>query len=340
MRLFARCAPVLVLAVLAAALSPAPSLAAEFKLEKADDGVTVTLDGKPFTRYLIAAGPKPYLWPITGPTGKPMTRAFPMEKVEGEKQDHPHHRSLWFTHGNVNGIDFWAEKFPPKDGAKAEAKEAPKGEAPKTSGTTKHREFLKVESGPVAVIQTANDWISPEGKKQLEDVRTVTFRTAGESRIIDFDIVLKASDGPVTFGDTKEGAFGVRVPTEMDVTSKKGGEIVNSEGQKNDAAWGQTARWVDYHGPVEGETLGIAILNHPSSFRFPTPWHVRTYGLFAANPFGLKDFAAAAKKETTNGTYQLEPGKTLSLRYRVIFHKGDHEAGKIADAWDEYSKAP
>src|SRR5438477_7757323 len=83
--------------------------AAELTVAKEPRGVTINADGKPFTEYLIATGPKPILWPIIGPTGVPMTRAYPMEKIEGEKQDHPHQRSLWFTHGNVNGVDFWSE---------------------------------------------------------------------------------------------------------------------------------------------------------------------------------------------------------------------------------------
>jgi hypothetical protein len=146
---------------------------------------------------------------------------------------------------------------------------------------------------------------------------------------------VKATAGPVTFGDTKEGAFGVRVPTTMDVNSKMGGKIVNAEGLMDDAAWGKQSPWVDYFGPVEGETLGVAILNHPSSFRYPTYWHVRTYGLFAANPFGVKDFT---KDKEKSGAYTIESGKTMNLRYRVIFHSGDQAAAKIADRFAEYSK--
>ncbi len=305
------------LAFVFALASSAQAFSAEFAVTKADDGVTVNLDGKLFTRYLIAAGPKPYLWPIVSPAGKPITRAFPMEKVEGEKQDHPHHRSFWFTHGNVNDVDFWSESG--------------------KNGTIKHREFTKVEGGPTATISAVNDWLAPDGKKVLEDARTVTFRT-GEAgaRIIDFDITLKATEGPVTFGDTKEGSFGVRVPTTMDVLSKKGGKIVNSEGLADDAAWGKPARWVDYHGPVDDAVEGIAILNHPKSFRYPTTWHVRTYGLFAANPFGLRDF----NKGGPEGTHKLAQGESMTLRYRVIIHGGDEKAAKIAEAFEAYSKEP
>ena len=292
----------------------------EAGVERFDGGVHVTLDRKPFADYLTKSWSKPIVWPIIGPHGQQMTRNFPMLKVEGEKQDHPHHRSLWFTHGDINGIDFWAE-------------------TPK-AGKVIHRDFLKCAGvGPAAVISTVNDWIGPDGKKQCEDVRTLTFRGNDEQRTIDFDITLKATDGPVVFGDTKEGTMGLRVPTSMDANQKdvaKRGEIVNSKGQRNDDAWGKQAAWVDYHGNVGGKTVGVAILNHPTSLRYPTYWHVRTYGLFAANPFGLHDFRGT--KDANEGAYTLLAGETLSLRYRFLFHLGDEKAGHVAEAFEAYSQ--
>jgi len=292
------------------------SQAAEFAVERNEHGVTVKLDGQPFTEYLTDKGPKPILWPIVGPTGKHMTRAYPMQRIKGEMMDHPHHRSLWFTHGDVNGIDFWSESG--------------------KNGKIVHRDFVEVTGGPEAKIVTNNDWVDREGKKICEDTRTIKFHADGDTRTIDFDITIRAVDSAVTFGDTKEGAFGIRIPTSMDVERRPaGGKIVNSNGDIDGDAWAKSAAWVDYHGPVEGEELGIAILNHPSSFRFPTHWHVRTYGLFAANPFGLHDFEPNAGKD---GKQTLAPGDSMTLRYRVIFHKGDEKAGKIAEAFEAYSK--
>ena len=106
----------------------------------------------------------------------------------------------------------------------------------------------------------------------------------------------------------------MRVAENLSVDAKQGGEIVNSNGQTNGSAWGKSASWVDYHGSLDGEKIGIAILNHTGSFRYPTFWHVREYGLFAANPFGLKDFSGDSQK---NGSYTIEPGKSISMRYRV-----------------------
>ena len=237
------------------------------EVSKQKDRVTVKIDGQPFTEYLADFQGTPILWPIIGPDGQADDPTYPMGEGPSEAKDHPHHRSMWFNHGNVNGVDFWM-----------------------TGGTIKHREFVKVEGGPTAVIVTRNDWIGPDGKKVCEDERTFTFGADAEARWIDFDVTVKASDGPVKFGDTKEGSMGVRVAGTMKVDARQGGKIVDSEGRTNDAAWGKRSAWVDYHGPVDGQTVGIAIMNHPSSFRYPTYWHVRTYGLFAANPFGVHDF--------------------------------------------------
>jgi Family of unknown function (DUF6807) len=317
--------------------------AAEFTVEKTDKGVTVNLDGKLFTEYLIQSGSKPAIWPIIGPTGKPMTRAWPMDTSEVDKavaakgklgkndvltNDHPHHHSMWFGYQDVNGINIWEVH-------------------PGSSGSIKHREFGDVSGGPKAKIVARNDWVDANGKKLLEDERTVTCSTDGDNRIIDFDVTLKATEGDVKFGDEKDGLFGIRVPDTMRVDAKQGGSFVNNFGKINETenaadpkspptVWGQPASWVDYHGPVDGETLGIAVLNHPSSFGYPTRWHTRNYGLFAANPFGQQVFDKNLPKAST----VLKAGDTMTFRYRVIFHKGDEKEGHIAEAWDQYSKLP
>ncbi len=291
--------------------------AAELTAEKTPQGVRVAIDGQPFTEYLTQSGAKPILWPILGPTGKPMTRAYPMGEAPNEKKDHVHQRSLWFTHGDVNGISFWEESA--------------KG------GTIRHRRFVTIQSGPQAVVETENDWLGPKGQKVCEDRRRLTFAAQGETRWIDFDITLAASAGPVKFGDTKEGTFGLRIAETMKVEAKRGGRIVNSEGATDDKAWGKRAAWVDYYGPVDGQTVGIAVMNHPRSFRFPTYWHVRTYGLFAANPFGVRDFTGG---KGGDGSYTLPAGQSISFYYRVLFHKGDEKRAKVAGAYEAYAKLP
>jgi len=283
-----------------------PAALAEVTVERSESGVTVKLDGQPFAEYLVQSGGKPIVWPIIGPTGKPLTRAYPMGEGADESHDHPHHRSLWFTHGKVSGVDFWLE-----------------GD---DKGQIKHREFVKVQGGESATIITHDDWLGPDGKKVCEDERKLVFGGDSDARFIDVEITVAASEGPVTFGETKEGSFGVRTATTMRPDKGKGGQIVNSEGQTDKAAWGQQAAWVDYHGPVDGERVGIAIFNHPGSFRFPTHWHVRTYGLFAANPF-------------MRAGHAIESGKTLTLRYRVFLHRGDEKEGKVAEAYERYANS-
>lgn len=308
----ARFLPAMLLVVAVATTSQS----AEFKLNQDDDGVTVKLDGKLLTRYLVKSGHKPVFWPVIGPNGKEITRAYPIVK-EGhpsERKDHVHHRSFWFTHGNVNGVDFWSE------GEKA--------------GHIVHREFVKLEAGKSATIITRNDWMGPEGKV-CEDERTFVFGADGKRWWVDCDLTVTASDGTVKFGDTKEGSFGVRLAGTMKVDAPGKGHIVNSNGQTDKAAWGKQAPWVDYYGPVDGEIVGVAILNHPSSFRYPSYWHVRTYGLFTANPFGLHHF----KGRDFDGSHSMKKGDTFTLKYRVLFHGGDEKQGKVAEEFAKYSKS-
>ena len=311
-----RCLARFVLSAVAILAAGFNAFCAEITAERSENGAVVKIDGRLFTEYLVRSGSKPALWPIIGPTGKPMTRDYPLRDNGNEKTDHPHQRSLWFTHGDVNGVDFWAE-------------------GGKKTGTIAHIEFLKIAGGKPAVIATRNAWLANDGTKLCEDQRTLRFDTDGDARWIDFDITIKATDRAVTFGDTKEGSFGARVAESISVDAHRGGKIVNSRQQVDAAAWGQPAPWVDYHGPVDGQTVGIAIFNHPDSFRFPTYWHVRPYGLFAANPFGLRDFAGA---KSASGACTISPGESLTLRYRVFLHRGDEKEGKVAEAFVVYTK--
>ncbi len=303
---------------------------AEITVEPSEKGAVVKVDGEFFTEYVTGFGEGeireiPILWPILGPTGKAMTRSYPMaEGHKSERKDHPHHRSLWFNHGDVNGFSFWHRD------------------------PIKHVRFVEMTSGPTGKIVTENEWTDREGNIQCCDQRTLVFGADANSRWIDVEIVVKAGDIPVKFGDTKEGTFGVRVAGTMKIDAAKpnarhgvpetdpswGGHVVNSEGDRDGDAWGKRAAWVDYYGPVEDETLGLAILNHPSSFRFPTYWHVRTYGLFAANPFGIHDFE---KDETKDGSHTLQPGESMVFRYRVLLHQGDEKKGKVGEAFEAYA---
>ncbi len=269
------------------------SLQAEkFSVEKEDGGLVIKIDGKEFTHYRTLYQNKPILHPIIGPAGVEMTRPL-------GSGDHPHHASLWFTHGGVNGVDFWHLK-----------------------GLIEHQEFAEIKGGDTATVAVVNHWKDASGEVLGTEQRTMTFSLDGNSRVVDVDIVFTAA-AKLNWGKTKEGSFAVRV--NPNITVDKGGTIVNSNGDTNKQAWGKAAAWVDYHGKVDGKQIGIAILNHPESFRHPTTWHVRTYGLFGSNPF---------MKEGT----ELEKGKTLSLKHRVVFHDGDTKSADIAGIYERYTK--
>jgi hypothetical protein len=306
----------------------ASSSGAGVTLERDGSHIKVLVDGKFFTEYQADGPTKPYYYPVIGPTGAAITRNHPMKKVEGETIDHNHQRSFWFTHGSVNGFDFWASD--PLNPPRA------------NYGTIKEAARTTLVSGPVlGLIRTTDDWLGPDGKRVCEDERVVTIYDTTTARILDFDITIKATSGPVTFGDTKEGMFGLRVASSMDVAGNKKlkkpgkGKITNAEGIHDTEAWGKASPWVDYVGPVEGETVGIAILNHPDSFRYPTTWHVRDYGLFAANPFGWHDFGM--KK---SGEHTIPAGESIAFRYRLLFHKGDTESARVASAFQGYARPP
>jgi hypothetical protein len=173
-------------------------------------------------------------------------------------------------------------------------------------------------------------------KRCCEDERDLTFGAEPNgNRWIDFTLIIRAPDADVTFGDTKEGAFALRVVDSMRVDAKTGGHIINSEGLTNEDAWGMPARWVEYTGPVDGETVGITIMAHPSSFRPKPRWHVRTYGLFAANPFGQKEFPHPEAAE--QGSVTVKKGDSLKLKYRVWLHRGVEDKQQVEEAFKNFA---
>ncbi len=278
-------------------------------------------NGKLFTRYHYGEDViRPYLHPVLGPRGVTVTRNYPMiPDLPDEVKDHPHHRSIWTAHGDVNGVDDWTE-FP-------------------TCGRIVHRGFRRLVGGPVyGEAHALNDWVSREGVKVVGEERRLTvYNTPEYARIMDFEILFKATEGDVTFGDTKEGGIlSVRVASSMDVV--RGGRIENSYGGINEEeTWGRRAHWCDYSGPVKGIWAGIAVFDHPENLRHPTYWHVRNYGLMTANPFGISYFTGGPKNI---GNYTLKAGGTLRFRYRILIHEGDVEAGGVREAYHNYVNPP
>ena len=324
---FLKDAPLAVARLVVVALACLPASAA-VTLERHDDRIDVAVDGKPFTSYIHAGHRKPILFPVHGPGGVPMTRSWPIvENVSGEAHDHPHHESIWFTHGIVNGIDFWTSSH------KAGKRER------EANNRVEHAELLHADGGDEGVIETRNRWVKADGTVVCTDTRRLVFGGDAASRTIDYSITVHADHGPVTFGDTKEGAMALRVPTQLqirDLDGSKGaaGHCMNSEGQRDTDAWGKAARWVGYWGPIDGKTVGLAVLDHPGNLRHPAHWHARDYGLVAANPFGLHDFTGA---EPGTGDHTIPDGESLTLRYLFVFHEGDPEAADIDGLWKRWA---
>lgn len=337
--------------------------------EKLDGGdISIRTGGRLFAQYRPNVSSTPILWPILSPDGQLMARSLPMIAridVEGESDaelkniyrnaqrgvlaennDHPHHRSLWFDHGDVNGFDFWALG----------------------KGTTIRPVQVDVRSElvgevPAVVIHTVNKWCEDGSDAPLlGETRRYTFGVDSDDPtiwLIDCDIELTAECDEVVFGDTKEGTFGYRTPGTMDVDARKrfekwGGHIVNAQGQTDGDTWAKRSAWVDYSGPVPkrltdeqldaaepatAENLalvsaGVTIMNHPESFRYPSWYHVRTYGLFAVNPFGVHDFEpnSALVEPVT-----LRRGEKLLFRYRVAIYDGSRSAESIQKLFDRYA---
>ncbi len=276
----------------------------------------VEIGGKLFTEYHYDNVSRPFFYPVIGPTGAAMTRNWPMKTdVESEPRDHPHQKSLWWAHGEVNGVDFWSEE--------------------KGAGKTVHEKFIEVKSGPqVGVIRSENKLVTKEGKVLCTDETTMRIYDRPNERLLDYEITVHADHGDVVFGDTKEGTMGIRLAATMQLKGKVGqGHIINSEGVRDDQTWGKRAKWCDYFGPVDGKTVGVAMFDHPTNPRHPTWWHVRDYGLFAANPFGLHYFENKAKGA---GDFTIPAGKSATFRYRMYFHSGNEKQAEVEAHYQEY----
>lgn len=295
--------------------------AAGVKITDLGGKMRIEVGGSLFAEYHYLGGSRPYLYPILLPGNVAMSRNWPMKETPGEDRDHPHHRSLWWSHGDVNGVDFWSESD--------------------KAGRTVHDQTVEVKSGPDAgVIRTTNKLLAKDGKLIATDERTIRVLNRQQDRVLDFEVTIHASAGPVEFGDTKEGTMAIRLAETMRLkpnkenAGKPTGHIVNSEGVRDGATWGKRAKWVDYHGPVDGQIVGVAIFDHPGNPRFPTWWHVRDYGLFAANPFGIHDFE---RQPAGTGNLKLAGGEKVTFRYRFVFHRGTEQAAGIARLFEEYA---
>ena len=291
----------------------AASLTAQ-QVHFATEQIAVTVDGKPFTNFYYGSNAnKPYLAPLRSASGKIVTRHFPMEEVAGESRDHLHHRGLWFSYDDVNGVKFW------------------ENDPSYTKGKVGRIVVTKTEwKDPAGTLAAVMEWRDPSGKVLLMEHRDMIFAGDAKVRTIDLNITLTAATDDVTFGDTKEGAFAIRLADVF--TTKKGGQMLNADGASSMAnIWGKRSKWVDYVADVDGEKLGVAIFDSPANPRHPTYWHARDYGLFALNPFGQSAFDTTQPESK----WQLKKGQKMTFHWRVVIHPGD---ANVAELYQEYAK--
>lgn len=295
------------------------------ELRREDKQIEVLIDARPFTTYSFdPAVAKPFFSPLRTARGTILTRGFPMRTdISGEDHDEPHQRGMYFAHGDINGLDFWGEAAFPKWSHHATSK----------FGRTVFRELNVLSGGPESgTLRVTFDLVAPDGTPIAKEMQTYLFRGRDETRIIDCEFIIQANHGPLKLGDTKEGTFAIRVAKGLDSPPA---HMVNSKGENGEKEiWGRQADWVDYYGYVGGEEVGIAIFDHPENFRHPTHWHARGYGLFAANPFGLREFT---HDRHNDGSYMVSSGASLTLRYRVFIHHGDYRQAGVPAAYELYT---
>ncbi len=284
-------------------LATCATLTAQVRYSK-DDG-TVSIDGKPFAKFNRGDDAnKPFLAPVRSASGKIVTRGFPMEKIEGESRDHLHHRGIWFSYDEVNNVKFWENDPSYKKG---------------NIGRIAVRELNWTDGKLVAKM----DWMDSKGKVVLVEDREMVFSGDAKLRNIDFRITLSGPE-EVTFGDTKEGAFAIRLAENF--TERKGMKMTDADGRTGmKQIWGKRSNWVDYKTDMDGESIGVAMFDHPENPRHPTYWHARDYGLFALNPFGRKAFDSTQEESH----WKLAPGQKIVFRWRVSIHPGDADVAAL-----------
>ena len=316
----------------------------EFASREAERRIDVLFDGKLFTSYCWPENVyKPILYPVYTSAGKEITRGFPLKPREGERNDHLHQIGIWLNYGKVNDLDFWGNGY--------------RGYKEPAGGEIKH---LTIDSRGLgnneAILRTTESWMNTGGKELLSEKTEFHFIAKGTLRIIDRITTLRATDTVVVFSDTKEGMFGIRVARELELPLNENvilldangkpsaqkvpaangatGNYRSSRGAEGEAVWGTRAEWMDLYGTIGKEKVSVVVCDHPKNPGYPTFWHARGYGLFAANPFGWTDFTKG--KETFNFT--LKPDEAATFRYRVIIssgvHLSDEEINNLKEEFD------
>jgi hypothetical protein len=296
--------------------------------EKDNKRVNVMIGDQPFTSLIFPDSlEKPVLYPIYAADGEMITRGYPIVPRPNEPVDHPHHIGLWLNYENVNGLDFWNNSSAIPTEKKA------------SYGWIRLSKILDVKSGAKGELSYLANWQDINKKVLLEEKTSFLFTTNNKMRMIDRTTTLTAMED-VSMPDVKDGFLGLRVTHELELpskedrefTDKKGnitkvkaaddktvsGNYITSEGATGDAAWSTRGKWCMLYGKKGNDTISIVIIDHPKNTGYPTYWHARGYGLFAANPLGQKIFSNG--KETLN--YSLKKGESVMFRFRIVINAG------------------
>jgi hypothetical protein len=332
--------------LLCAASASAQGPVVEIHEVRGQNRIEVRVGGESFTAYVWPDRlMKPVLYPIRTARGTLVTRGFPLDPRPGERVDHPHHVGLWFNYGDVNGIDFWnnTEGLPPERQAKM--------------GRIVHTGLVSARGGAGrGELVVTSDWRMPDGSTALRERTRFVFTATGDTRGIERVTELTAGDAEVRLPDNKEGTLGLRVaraleepsdkpelftdasgrPTTVPVLDNKGvnGKYTSSEGLEGGAVWGTRGRWVALAGKVGDEEVVLLIVDHPKNPGYPTYWHARGYGLFAANPLGQA--ALSNGKETLN--YRLAPRASTTFRHQLLVLPGPFSRERAEQAAVSFAK--
>lgn len=308
--------------------------------------VDIYVGEKLFTTFLYPDTlEKPVLYPVHAANGTVVTRGYPIHPLAGDPTDHPHHLGIWFNFENVNGLDFWNNSFAIKDKSKY--------------GWIKTDRLLSTKNGTTGLLSYHANWTNQKNEVLLEENTQLEFSGEGSERIIDRVTTLKANT-EVLFKDAKDGMLGMRVAHALQIPSKtdqkftddKGivtvvkagadnianGNYITSEGKQGDDAWSTRAVWCKMYGKMGSDSVSITIIDHPSNTNYPTYWHARGYGLFAANPLGENIFTNG--KSAKNLT--LQKGESVTFRYRIVIDNGHTTPGaeQLNRLAGEFAKHP